>query len=485
MEILLVIPPRFPYGQRRLSVGRIQRCESIDQTQCLPPIDFLYSSALLKQKGHQVVFIDANAEDLTFGELKERMARVEFDLMVQKSALNISDFDLKVAAIAKQIRPGCVTLSRSLATLGVEDYFLSRHPDLDGFLFGEPEAVLPDVAATLAGGGRLEDVPGLSLRGGRTSTSQAYVEDLDSLPLPDFRVANLWKYWSGGPEWAPLWLVWSSRGCPFNCKFCVIGGNRFPFPYRTRSAKKVVEELEVLADMGVDKFCMFDETFLIPPHAQEVCQEIVQRGLNKKLWWYCNGKLDIVTEEMVALAAEAGCNEISFGIETADPRLLNAARKRSQIDRIKEIWSWQDKYGVRFCASFVIGLPGENEESVALTKRLIRDLRIEAAFFSLFTPYPCTVAYEEACQLGKIEVEGFEAYDQFDPRAPVMQTEAFNRIELRKIQKEYYRLLFKNRAYMFLKGFYHHPGQNLRRLPDVVRAIRKYIALYRDPIYLR
>ena len=225
MEILLVIPPRFPYGQRRLSVGRIQRCESIDQTQCLPPIDFLYSSALLKQKGHQVVFIDANAEDLTFGELKERMARVEFDLMVQKSALNISDFDLKVAAIAKQIRPGCVTLSRSLATLGVEDYFLSRHPDLDGFLFGEPEAVLPDVAATLAGGGRLEDVPGLSLRGGRTSTSQVYVEDLDSLPLPDFTAVNLWNYWSGGPEWAPLWLVWSSRGCPFTCKGCVIGGN--------------------------------------------------------------------------------------------------------------------------------------------------------------------------------------------------------------------------------------------------------------------
>ena len=125
MNILLVNPPRFPYGGKRLSVGRVQRCESIDQTQCLPPIDFLYSSSLLKQNGHQVVFIDANAEEFTFNELKGRMERVEFDLMVQKSALNISDFDLKVAAMAKEIRPECITLSRSLATLGVEDYFLS------------------------------------------------------------------------------------------------------------------------------------------------------------------------------------------------------------------------------------------------------------------------------------------------------------------------------------------------------------------------
>ena len=485
MEILLIIPPRLPYGQRRLSVGRVQRCESVDQTQSLPAIDFLYAAALLKQDGHKVVFLDANAEDFTFPELRELMERVDFDLVVQKSALNISHFDLKVAAMAKEIRPGCITLSRSLATLGVEDYFLNRHPALDGFLFGEPEAVLPGVAATVAGGGRLEDAPGLSLRGGRTSTSQVYIEDLDSLPLPDFSAANPWNYWSGGPERAPLWLIWSSRGCPFNCKFCVIGGNRFPFPYRTRSAKKVMEELQILADMGVDKFCMFDETFLIAPHAQKVCREIVQQGLNEKLWWYCNGKLDIVTEEMVALAAEAGCKDISFGIETADPRLLNAAKKRSQIDRIKEIWSWQDKYDVRFFASFVIGLPGENEDSVALTKKLIRDLRIESAFFSLFTPYPCTVAYEEASQLGHIEVEGFEAYDQFDPNAPVMQTEAFSRAELRKIQREYYRLLFKNRAYLFLADFYHHPCRNLKRLPEAVGAVRRYLARYRDPIYLR
>jgi radical SAM superfamily enzyme YgiQ (UPF0313 family) len=246
-----------------------------------------------------------------------------------------------------------------------------------------------------------------------------------------------------------------------------------------------MEELQILADMGVDKFCMFDETFLISPHAQKVCREMVQQGLHEKLWWYCNGKLDIVTEELVALAAEAGCKDISFGIETADPRLLNAAKKRCQIDRIKEIWSWQEKYEVRFFASFVIGLPGENEESVALTKKLIRELRIESAFFSLFTPYPCTVAYEEACQLGYIEGEGFEAYDQFDPRAPVMGTEAFSRAELRRIQKDYYRLLFKNRAYNFLKGFYHHPGQNVKRLPEAVRVARKYLELYRDPTYVR
>jgi radical SAM superfamily enzyme YgiQ (UPF0313 family) len=246
-----------------------------------------------------------------------------------------------------------------------------------------------------------------------------------------------------------------------------------------------MEELQILADMGVDKFCMFDETFLIAPHAQKICREIVQQGLNQKLWWYCNGKLDIVTEEVVALAAEAGCKDISFGIETADPRLLNAVKKRSQIDRIKEIWSWQDKYDVRFFASFVIGLPGENEDSVALTKKLIRDLRIESAFFSLFTPYPCTVAYEEASQLGHIEVEGFEAYDQFDPNAPVMQTEAFSRAELRKIQREYYRLLFKNRAYLFLADFYHHPCRNLKRLPEAVGAVRRYLARYRDPVYLR
>jgi radical SAM superfamily enzyme YgiQ (UPF0313 family) len=485
MNILLVNPPRFPYVGRRLSVGRVQRCESIDQTQCLPPIDFLYSSALLKQDGHQVVFIDANAADYTFDELKKLMERVEFDLLVQKSAINVSDFDLKASAIAKEVQPDCIALSRSLASLGVEEYFLGKHPALDGFVFGEPEAVLPELAASLEGGKRLEDMPGLSLRSGRTSASQLYVKDLDTLPLPDFSAANPWNYWSGGPERAPLWLVWSSRGCPYSCKFCVIGGSRFPFPYRTRSAKKVVDELEVLVDMGLDKFCMFDETFLIPPHSKKVCQEIVRRGLHKKLWWFCNGKLDIVTEEMVAMASEAGCRDISFGIETGDPRLLKEAQKCSGIDRIKEIWSWQEKYGVRFFASFVIGLPGENDESVALTKRLIRELRIESAFFSLFTPYPCTTAYDEACQLGSIEVEGFDAYDQFDPRAPVMRTEAFSRDELRGIQKEYYRMLFKNRASIFLEGFCRHPWQYARKLPKAVGAVRKYIDLYRDPIYLR
>ncbi|GAB4257041.1 MAG: hypothetical protein Kow0092_03560 [Deferrisomatales bacterium] len=485
MNVVLLNPPRYPHAGRRLPVGRVQRCESVDQTQCLPPIDFLAAAPLLRAQGHTVTVVDANGEDLTYGALRHRLEGIPFDLLVQKAALHVAAFDLQAAALAKELRPGCVTLARSVAALGVEERFLEAHPALDGFLFGEPEAVVPRVAAALDGGGRLEDVPGLSLRGGRTSAGPLYVEDLDALPLPDLAAVDLHWYWSGGPERRPLWLVWSSRGCPFRCRFCVIGGNRFPVPYRRRSATRVADELEALADRGGDKFGMFDETFLLSPHAEEVCREILGRGLEKRLWWYCNGKLDAVTEELVELAARAGCRDISFGVETADARLLDAAGKRSRIDRVREVWSWQERYGVAFFASFVVGLPGEDAASVALTKRLIRELGIQSAFFSLFTPYPCTVAYPEAAASPWLEERDFEAFDQFSPRAPVMRTEAFSRQELREIQQEYYRLLFRNRVRGYLKGFVRHPGRHLRELPRALRAGWRHLALYGDPTFVR
>jgi anaerobic magnesium-protoporphyrin IX monomethyl ester cyclase len=144
------------------------------------------------------------------------------------------------------------------------------------------------------------------------------------------------------------------------------------------------------------EFFFEDDTFtLIKSNAMAICEEILRRRL--KITFSVNARTDTADEELFRLMKRAGCRELLVGFESGDPAILAAIRKKGTVEdsvRFMEI-ARRTKLDVHGC--FVLGLPGETEQSMERTVRFALDLGLHTAQFSAAVPFPGT-AYFDHCR---------------------------------------------------------------------------------------
>lgn len=411
MRILLVTPPRY----EGIGATRFNRCECLDNNSILVPLDLLYFSSILKDTNHEVKVIDANAENISYEEFRRRCFNFEPDVIIIKGVLNVIDHDLRIAKDLKKYYPDVRTVLSSFTCIGIPNWILDNYPYLDGFARGELDAFPEDVAIK-----QLDDIKGIVTRNKREAEIRI-VEDLDSLPFPDWEQLLDINLYNGAPEIKPWYMITSSRGCPFNCSFCTIGGNKEnAFKYRRRSAKNVVDELELAIDrFNLNSFLFFDETFTVPSHCKAVCEEMINRGLTN-IPWTCNGEVKLVNDEMLDLMAKAGCYHIDYGIESLDKNVLKNANKPHTPSEAKKAVKLTRKYGMRPGGSIIIGLPGETKWTFYKTlAKYFLWLNMRIGFFSIAIPYPETRLFDYYEKYGYIESWDWSKYDQFHQNPPV------------------------------------------------------------------
>ncbi|MCB0021841.1 MAG: radical SAM protein, partial [Caldilinea sp.] len=212
-----------------------------------------------------------------------------------------------------------------------------------------------------------------------------FIPDLDDLPIPLHERLPLDKQRMPMIK-GPFTFIVTSRGCPAGCKYCIKHVS-YQNSVRVRSAANIVEELEYLGALGITNIHMYADLFTVNrDHVVELCKLIIERGI--KIRWTCNSRVDYVDEEMLTLMGQAGCWLISWGIESANEMILKRARKGYKKEQAFRALKWAKAAGIKNWGYFIIGLPGETEESIQETIAYAKELPVDIALFHIAAPYP-------------------------------------------------------------------------------------------------
>jgi len=246
----------------------------------------------------------------------------------------------------------------------------------------------------------LRPIKGLVWRDGQeivVNTDRPFIRNLDDLPLPRHDLLPLDKYRAPLVRGNYAFVV-TSRGCPGNCRFCIKHVS-YGRSVRFRSPENILAELELLDELGVRSVHMYADLFTVSrEQVVGLCELILERGL--RLRWTCNSRVDFVDPEMLRLMGQAGCWMISWGIESGSEEVLRCARKGITLEQVERALHWAHEAGIRNWGYFIIGLPGETEDTIRETIRFSRRLPLDLALFHIAAPYPGSPLFFDVVEQG-------------------------------------------------------------------------------------
>jgi radical SAM superfamily enzyme YgiQ (UPF0313 family) len=185
----------------------------------------------------------------------------------------------------------------------------------------------------------------------------------------------------------------SSRGCPYNCSYCfkgIVGRT-----YRQRSPENILAEIRSLMERyGYRYFYFIDDLFTIDRRRlSALAEQMIAEGLDIR--WQCLARVDRVTPELLKLMYRAGCREVHYGIESGNQAILERIGKEITLEQVRRAVAWTAEAGILAKGYFMLGLPGDTEETMAETIRFACELELDQAMFSLTTPFPGTRLWDE------------------------------------------------------------------------------------------
>lgn len=211
------------------------------------------------------------------------------------------------------------------------------------------------------------------------------ISNLDALPFPTrypFSFSETLFEGAGYGKGPPTTSIITSRGCPYTCSFC----QSEPRPVRFRSPENVAEEIrEIVKKWDCRHFRFEDDSFTLK---RERVFDICRLLEPLKTHWRAHTRSDLFDKDMARAMRLAGCNEVGFGVESADQWVLDIVNKKETLEQhIKAIRTAEDS-GMKAKAFFMTGLPSETDEIVSLTREFLEKAQPSKIILSRFTPYP-------------------------------------------------------------------------------------------------
>jgi len=250
-------------------------------------------------------------------------------------------------------------------------------------------------------GERLAAIRGLAWRASsgevRINPDRPFIRNLDDLPLPLHRLLP-WDRYRAPSIRGPYTFIVTGRGCQAGCKFCIKHVS-YGSGVRVRSPENVLQELRLLWNMGLRNVHMYSDAFTASrEQVMGICEGMVREGLRFR--WLCNSRVDYVDPEMLHAMKRAGCWMISWGIESASAEIRQRVHKGTTEEKIERALRWSKQAGIKNWGYFIIGLPGETEETIRQTIALSKELPLDLALFHIAAPYPGTPFFFEVVENG-------------------------------------------------------------------------------------
>ena len=330
---------------------------------------------------------------------------------------------------------------------------LEKNEQVDFVARGEYEYTIRDLAKALIEKTDPADILGLTFRKGKEiirSQNRPHIENLDELPFPARHFLPMEVYFEPIFKSGMTFRLMASRGCPYQCSFCLWPQVMYGRKVRLRSPKNIVDEIEYLINSCGAKGLYFEDDTItaIPRHITGICDEILRRKI--KIPWSCLGRVDTVTKEMLKKMKEAGCYMIRYGVESSSQEIIDKIKKGITVAQVVEAFKITKEIGIKTHASYVLGLPGETKKTMEDTVKFAIKLGSDYAQFAGATPYPGTELYKEAMERGWLKINGwsdFEVSENCVLEYPDLKAE-----EIIKAAKAAYRKFYFRPGYIFKKA---------------------------------
>ncbi len=444
----------------------------------MPPIGLCALAAYLQQHGHEVVIHDRYASPGDDSRVEAFLSEQQPEF-VGFSTTTSSFLDaVRLARTIREAHPKVKTIFGGVHVSALGMQLLVEYPEIDVAVVGEGEEAL--VALLERDASDFGDIPGLLYRSQDevvfTGPRRSSLE-LDSLPFPAYdKLAGFPAAYTlpifSYPR-APGTTVISSRGCPYQCTYC--DRSVFGRSFRFNSAEYMVSLLAHLkTTFGIRHINFYDDLFTCKrQRVVEFCELKLRSGL--KMSFNCAARSEHIDRELLALMKRAGCWMVSLGIETGDPDLLARHRSHSDLEMVRERVHWIRQAGMRAKGLFMLGLPGETDETIERSMEYVLSLPLNDFNLTKFTPFPGSPLYREIHNFGRFE----ETWDLMNCLNFVFIPNDLTRQRLEERFKEFYRRYFQRFSILF--GYFTMLWKSpnswlrfLRNLADFLRVRKDY-----------
>lgn len=412
MKIYFVNPPfKAEFGK----FSRESRSPAITKSGALYyPLWMIYAAAYSRKCGHEVYFLDAPAKPLNEQQALDVIAGQAQDgmLFVFGTSTPSIKSDVAFAERVKRMYPSSFILLVGTHPTACAEETMGYSDAIDGIALGEYDEIVRELADTLERQGDLTGVRGLCLRKGEEcvrTERMPVMRNLDDIPYASQFIKEFLDehdYFFAAATY-PSIQIFTGRGCPFHCNFCVYPQTMHGHIFRARSAENVVGEFAYIAAHfpDVKEVVIEDDTFTVnKKRVMEICNLLVEKGLHKRLRWLCNARVNLDLETMQAMK-KAGCRLIIPGIESGNQQILDNIKKGTRVEQFFEYVANAKKAGLLIHACYMVGNESETKETMRDTLRLALKLNTDTAQFFPLIPYPGTEAYAWARKNGYIETD--------------------------------------------------------------------------------
>ncbi len=421
VDIVLVNPPTPDGGlwiRTQHRVGRRTR-----ENMVWPQVSLAQMGALLAPT-YKIAIIDANAEFMGWPEFADLLDKYQPKYYLTQVTAPTLENDMYGCFLAKA--RGAQTIAFGTHVTPIPRETMRPYPALDYILLGEPDLTIRDLLDHLEG--RIDERPanieklfsehdplykpalledGAVDMGGIkglvwrdkdeivVNWQRPFIKNLDDLPLPLHHLLP-WQTHRMPLIKGPFTFIVTSRGCPAGCTYCIKHVS-YQYSVRVRSPQNIMDELWVLKKLGINNIHMYADLFTVNrEQVVGLCKLMIEQEINMK--WTCNSRVDYVDEEMLSLMGQAGCWLISWGIESGSEKILRHARKGAYPDKAERALVWAHAAGIKNWGYFIIGLPGETEETIQQTIAFSKQLPLDIALFHVAAPYPGTPFFFEVVE---------------------------------------------------------------------------------------
>ena len=416
MKISFINPPfKTEYGK----FSRESRSPSVGHSGILYyPLWMIYAAAVVKQDGFEVIFYDACAKRT---DAQTTLALMEHDfkdtkLFVLDTSTPSIYSDVAFGALLKDRYPNAFVLLVGTHPSATVEETLSMDRRIDGIARREFDYIVRDLARAIQQNDSLAGVRGLSYREGEKIVHNAdadFITDLDQIPFASKFIReylNVTDYVFTAAAF-PSIQIFTGRGCPARCNFCVYPQTMHGPKYRLRSVQNVVAEFQYIIEQfpEVKEIVIEDDTFTInKQRTVEICKLLIEKGFHKKIRWLCNARVNLDLETM-RLMKKAGCHLIIPGVESMSQEILNNIKKGTTVEQIEQYMTNARKAGLMVHACYMVGNEGETRETMEATLQAAIRFRTDTAQFFPLIPYPGTEAFAWAKSHGYINGK----YDEY------------------------------------------------------------------------
>ena len=371
------------------------------------PLGITFISSSMKNAGFNTRTLNLNhSEGNVYDILKKEIEENKIDV-IGVGGLSFQYNTVRIVVeSAKRIKNDIITIVGGGIISGDPEPAMQALEYADFGVIGEGEMTMNELCSALEGEKNFADIEGIIYKNRdsyTTNNPRKEMANIDTLPWPDYGGFEIQKYLDSTPPGISglnrktLFML-ASRSCPYSCTFCFHTNGR---RYRQRSLDDFFAELEsVVSRYHIEFVCMADELFARNmDRVKEFCERIKKFNIR----WWAQFRVDDITPELLAVLKDGGCEVMSFGLESADNRILKSMRKGITIEQIEHTLKMVYDAGISFEGAFIFGDIEETVETANNTLKWWRDHVQYRITLNLITVYPGSYLYMYACEKGIIK----------------------------------------------------------------------------------